>query len=54
MHMHLETSAILALAVIGHAWIMRVEGPALWRNVAAWVFALFVTIVLLVARLVVR
>lgn len=54
MHMHIETSAMLALAVIGHAWIMRIDGPARWRNAAAWAFALLVTLVLLITGLVVR
>lgn len=47
MHMHIETMAV-ALAIIGHAWVSRVEGPAKLRNAVAWVFALLVTLVLII------
>lgn len=52
--MHIETSAILALAVIAHAWITRIEGPPRVRNLVAWVMASLLTIVLLITGLVVR
>jgi len=52
--MHIESTAVLALAVIGHAWISRVQGPAVVVNAVAWAFALLVTLVLLITGLVVR
>jgi len=49
--MHIETSAILGIAIVGHAWISRVQGPAVVINAVAWVFALLVTLVLLVTAM---
>lgn len=52
--MHIETGAVLALAVIGHAWITRVQGPPAVVNAVAWVFALLITLVLVITGLVLR
>ena len=54
MHMHIESTAVLALAIVGHAWIMRVQAPAVVVNAVAWAFALLITLVALIAGLVVR
>lgn len=52
--MHIETTAVLALAVIGHAWISRVQGPPVVVNAVAWAFALLITLVLVITGLVTR
>lgn len=52
--MHIESGVVLALAVIGHAWITRVQGPPQVVNAVAWLFALLITLVLLVTGLVMR
>lgn len=52
--MHIETTATLALAVIAHAWITRVQGPPVVVNAVAWVLSLLITLALVVTGLVVR
>jgi hypothetical protein len=45
--MHIDITASIALAIIGHAWITRVNGPPQVVNVVAWVFGLVITVVAL-------
>jgi hypothetical protein len=52
--MHIETGAVLALAVVGYAWIARIQAPAKIVNAVAWAFALIVTLVILITGVVVR
>lgn len=52
--MTIEAGAVLALAVLAHAWITRVQGPPAIVNAVAWAMAVLLTLVLLITGLVVR
>ena len=54
MRMHIDTSILLALAVVGFAWIGRLQAPPRWINAAAWTFSLLITLVILITGLVGR
>ncbi len=53
--MQIETTGIaLALAVIAHAFIHRIQGPPVVLNVVAWVMTILLVIVVVFGGLVVR
>lgn len=52
--MHIESTAVVALAIVGHAWITRLEAPAAVVQTLALVFALLITLALLICGLVLR
>lgn len=53
--MHIETTGVsVAVAIVAHAWITSIEGPPRVRNLAAWVMAVLLTLVVVFGGLVVR
>ena len=51
MTMNIEHSGalLIALAIVGHAWVTRIQGPPQVVNAAGWVVSLLVLLVLLIA-----
>lgn len=47
MHIELETSLVIALAIYAHAWIGRLQGKPQLLNIIAWVVVIITMVVLL-------